>query len=479
MATDPSIILSGIDYPTQLAKVQSNQGNALKLQLDRMAVQQQKVELQKQNALRAILADAFNHGTEAHGPSDDWEKGSQFKLPPELLNKIARIDPKTAMDLSKGEVEADEKRAQMAHLNSETHINNLKNVVGEAGTALNVYDQHMAAGDGEEASRAAAQKVWDKSYKGFQNGELPAELLTHVPTKFDPMEFRARSLTVQQTIAAHQKEKGQELQEEGMGIRKANLGIQEKKLGLAEEKADREASGALTEDAIDMAADQILAGDRSALTNMGRGAQGGVNLAAIRNRVAEKGKAQGLSGHDLANIDAEFKGQVSGEQFLGRRGAQLSQAGAALDKLIDQSKEIYKELPRGDFLPYNRLRQKVSTETSSPEQAAAFAADTAVINQWAKAINPTGVLTVEATRKGSEMLSNVTSHAAHDRVLDQMRKEIGAERESVPTARSDVRRDKSETEHPPLTMLHDGQITTFKNGQRWTLKGGRAVKLGE
>lgn len=200
---------------------------------------------------------------------------------------------------------------------------------------------------------------------------------------------------------------------------------------------------------------------------LGRGKQGAADVAAVRNRVWEKADAAGISGTDLANIDAEFHGQKAGESYLGRRGAQLSQAGAALDLLIGQSKEVYSTLPRGEFLPFNRLQKVVATETASPEQAAAFAADTAVINQWAKAINPTGQLTVEASRRGAEMLSNVTSHEAHDRVLDQMRKEIGAERASLPSARSDVRRNPGGKEEkspstPPASMIPEGHAMKFK-----------------
>lgn len=127
---------------------------------------------------------------------------------------------------------------------------------------------------------------------------------------------------------------------------------------------------------------------------------------------------------ETATAMNEFNGQQAENHTLGTIGAKVESSNAGLDTVINQAQAAYSKLPRGSFVPFNQLAKMAQTNAwSTPEQADAFAADTAAINMWAKSINPTGVLTVENARRGQEMLSQAQSPEAHTAVLERMRKE--------------------------------------------------------
>jgi hypothetical protein len=130
---------------------------------------------------------------------------------------------------------------------------------------------------------------------------------------------------------------------------------------------------------------------------------------------------------DRATAMNVFAGQQSEQRVLGTTGAKIESSNAGLDTVITQANEAYSKLPRGQFVPFNSLQKMAETNAfSSPEQADAYAADTGAINMWAKAINPSGVLTIENARRGAEMLNQAQSTAAHQAVLERMLKEGSA-----------------------------------------------------
>jgi hypothetical protein len=133
------------------------------------------------------------------------------------------------------------------------------------------------------------------------------------------------------------------------------------------------------------------------------------------------------SAADVATAMNIFAGQQSEQRTLGTISGKVGSANNGLDRVLDMANEAYGKLGRTGFVPFNKLQQMATTDAfSTPEQADAYAADTAAINMWAKAINPSGVLTVENARRGEQMLSNATSPEAHAAVIARMRKEGAA-----------------------------------------------------
>lgn len=121
----------------------------------------------------------------------------------------------------------------------------------------------------------------------------------------------------------------------------------------------------LSDGTLDFVADQVLAGDKSALTNFGRGQQGAQNLTAIRERVAEKAHDRGLNGSDLAKIDAQFSGLQTAARNQAKTEQQITLASNILDKSLPSLMSAAQKLdlsPSTDInAVYNAARQRLSS----------------------------------------------------------------------------------------------------------------------
>lgn len=147
----------------------------------------------------------------------------------------------------------------------------------------------------------------------------------------------------------------------------------------------------------------------------------------------------GASAADKLTAMNAFAGQQATARTLGNIEGKVGSAANGLDIMAGQANEAYNKLGRGNFVPFNKLQQMASTNAfSSPEQADAYAADTGVINLWGKAINPSGVLTVEAQKRGEQMLSQAQSPEAHAAVLGRMVAESRASKAGVSQSQAGI-----------------------------------------
>ena len=223
-------------------------------------------------------------------------------------------------------------------------------------------------------------------------------------------------------------------------ISESMLAIAQQNLGLNQQRfnADQtaKASGVFDSDTLRQMAEQAWTGDKSVFQNLGRGTQGAQNIVNLRKAMYQYGAEHGKTPTELASMNNTYQGALSEQRTLGTTGAKIGSANAGLDIVLDQANEAYNKLGRGNFVPFNRLQQMATTNAfSTPEQADAYAADVGAVNMWAKAINPSGVLTVENARRGTEMLNSAASPDAHKAVLERMRKEGAAAKKGVDVQR--------------------------------------------
>jgi len=219
-------------------------------------------------------------------------------------------------------------------------------------------------------------------------------------------------------------------------ISESMLAIAQQNLGLNQQRfnADQtaKASGVFDNDTLRQMAEQAWTGDKSVFQNLGRGTQGAQNIVNLRKAMYQYGTEHGKTPTELASMNNTYQGALSEQRTLGTTGAKIGSANAGLDIVLDQANEAYNKLGRGNFVPFNKLQQMATTNAfSTPEQADAYAADVGAVNMWAKAINPSGVLTVENARRGTEMLNSAASPDAHRAVLERMRKEGAAAKKGV------------------------------------------------
>lgn len=250
----------------------------------------------------------------------------------------------------------------------------------------------------------------------------------------------------------------------------------------------------LNGDSLRFMAEQYLAGDKSVFTNLGRGAQGSANVTALRRAITDVAAAKGMSPRDTALAVQEFMGLGAAQRALGTRAANFGMAKAEADEMADlvtQSSEAY---GRTQFMPVNKALNAFETNTGDTKIREFGAAINSFINAYARAISPTGTVTVNDKEHAREMLSTADSHQQVVAIIGQLKKEMAAAGKAPGAVKEQLRTGFREPPAgnapaaassvgggalPPqaVQQLREGNVTTFRNGQRWTLRNGQPVQV--
>jgi hypothetical protein len=210
-----------------------------------------------------------------------------------------------------------------------------------------------------------------------------------------------------------------------LGVAKARLTLEGKKFDLEQALKN---NAVLPPEVVEQLAYQGLNGDKSVFQNLGRGQQGAQNIVAIRSAINRIGTASGKSpqeiGNAMADANANYVGITAEKRIEGARSGASTFANVEMPQAVNLSKEAYSNLPRGQFVPFNKLRRLVDKNLSSPEQAIAHTYDEDAIASYARALNPTGIARKSDIERGENLLSGATSIEAHNAVLDAMQRVV-------------------------------------------------------
>lgn len=416
------------------------------------AGRQMAAQRARQNALSMI-------GTDPQGAQNALMQAGDFQGA-EAVGQVAQRQQQTAgrakaADLyAKGDTKGaistalsiDPQLAQTYASLDKTNQDHLKEVTSQRGAVAFHLLQDF------QKDPAAAIQQWDGWIKPQmqQRGLLTDADLAHAPDPHQNPQAFAQWLhdssadsmtTVQQyeqidkdrtfgeTVRSHQATEAQQAAtlKETTNYHRGELGVSQAR--LKEEirhngATEAEKAQAVFDPAtITAMAQQAWAGDKSVFSNLGRGTQGAENIAALRKEIYAQGALNGKTPAQLAQMNAEFAGATAAARTAGTRVGAATVSTEELPGLIQQSSDAYSKLPRTQFKPFNQLEHAVMSQTASPEQAAAYAADFAVINAYARAVSPTGQPHIADQKKGADLLSHVSGPAEHEAVLQQIMKE--------------------------------------------------------
>lgn len=236
----------------------------------------------------------------------------------------------------------------------------------------------------------------------------------------------------------------------------------------------------LSGDAIEMTARRDLAGDPSGLNNIGRGAQGSQNIAAVRSREAqilkeEMGLNDQEAGQFLANKRQQYAatgaGLSSEARTAGTREANLNMILATTESAIPAALEASKQVARTGWVPINQIIQRGEVIASDPNLKAFGMANLQLAEGWARAMNPTGVMRESDRDKALSFLNTADSPETYERAVNQLRTQITRERDAVRSQRPAVpggaAPSESKSETPTANAIQTGDVR-----QGYRFKGG-------
>jgi hypothetical protein len=207
--------------------------------------------------------------------------------------------------------------------------------------------------------------------------------------------------------------------------------IEEKKLKFMQQE------GLLNDDDARDMAKQYVAGDKSVLQNLGRGAQGARNIIKVRRSIYQEGRAQGLSPEQIAGRIAEFSATVAEERKIGNIAGGVEFASAELNKFIPLALKSSADVPRGSFVPFNKLIQAGQAAISNPALKRLYVNTQGVLNAY-DVLAARGGTDMAKREQVRSMLMTADSLQAYAAALDAMKQELEVAKEAGKEAKQRV-----------------------------------------
>jgi hypothetical protein len=473
MPVDPSIPLS-INPPPGPQQLMSLYQLAQSLKAQRQQEQQF-------NALRELAArkDSFD---------DKGRPTSNF------LRGLQQIDPMKAMEAYDQLAQADEREAMAAQHKAVAMKDKMEASHGVASEAIDAYDAALKGGLSEDAAKAKAQGVYTEGLDRLKkSGMFSADEAASVPTEFDPVTTRANAgktqewlkrldeedkIKAEQALAKKREDREEAAQEERArhdkvteGIEAGNLKLHRDEFKLRKEQAE---SARLDQGTVDSMADQYLAGDKSVLGNLGRGAQGAENIVRVREAIYRRAQAAGMSPADIARQLASYAGDTQAQRTLGQRSAQIDLAANEAEKFAGQALEASSKVGRFGWVQVNKALQGAETSFSNPELKKLRVAVDALVNARARAISPTGVPHVADQEVGRRLLSSADGPEAFKAAVEQMEAEVRAARQASADTRAEARHpDGPQEAKAPVSVKTPADAQKLKPGTHYRTPDGR------
>ncbi|RTL52896.1 MAG: hypothetical protein EKK40_07035 [Bradyrhizobiaceae bacterium] len=204
-----------------------------------------------------------------------------------------------------------------------------------------------------------------------------------------------------------------------------------------------EASSTLSDQTVNDMADQYLAGDRTVLQNLGRGAQGAENVVKLRTAISDRARAAGVDPKGIVENFNEQAGALAGQRTVGTRAANISLAANEANNMIPIALDASAKVPRTQWMPINQAIQAYQKGTSSPELASFVAATNSLVNAYVRAVSPSGVPTDSMRQHAYDMLNSAQGPEAYAAVVGTMQKEMQAALSAPSQVRKELRRDNT------------------------------------
>jgi hypothetical protein len=211
--------------------------------------------------------------------------------------------------------------------------------------------------------------------------------------------------------------------------------------------SDRESAKLEPED-VKFMAGQYLAGDKSVLTNLGRGTQGAANIVTLRKAIREEANVRGLKPADVAAKMAEFNAIMAEERKIGSIAGAVEFANAEIERFDPLVREASAALPRGSFMPFTKLVQIGERNLSDPALRRLYVQINGYLNAY-DVLAARGGSDVGKREHNRAMLTTADSPEVLATAMDAVKQEISAARAAGREAKQTVAAELSDRPNPP------------------------------
>jgi hypothetical protein len=211
-------------------------------------------------------------------------------------------------------------------------------------------------------------------------------------------------------------------------------------------------NAALDQETLTFMAKQAMSGDTSVFQGLGNGVQGSRNRVALRKEISKLAGRKSMTPEDLAASNAEYFGLKAGQRTLGTRTANIEMAVNEASQMADLALNASNSLDRTGVKSINDVMQAVQKGTRSPELRNFVAANTSLINAYARAVNPNGTPTDHDKTHAREMLSTGFDKGDYASAVGQLKKEMAAAQNSPGIVRKGFREAITNRNQPETSV---------------------------
>lgn len=439
MALDPSIILQSrptqLPDPMQLAQHAATLRQlGLQSQASQLGIEQSQRSLQQEKTLADLYRNNVNPTT-----GDVNQPGVITGMASAGLGEKIPAYQKSLADASKAQTDLQAAQLDLHKKKLDIVSNHLSSLLSDPNLS---HDKVIAS-------------INDLVNQGMIDANSGAQMVRQLPgpDQLRPflMEKGLETMDVSKQLEArlaaapkyNEQDRGAVINEGTVdpttGVRTAGANVSKEMTPDQKAKIDLQKSGALTDDAKSFMIDRLLNGEKPSvvLGNLGRGAQGASDLRDIQNRLPAIAASRGITGSQLANIMQNTSADARTLTELGAREGKIAPRVQEAQNFAYIAKAASAAVPRGSFVPWNKLAQAADSSISDPALAKLKAATNSLINAYAAAVGG-GSPTVHDKEAAEKMLSTAQSPEAYNAVVDQLITETQAALDAPGKVRSNL-----------------------------------------
>lgn len=235
-------------------------------------------------------------------------------------------------------------------------------------------------------------------------------------------------------------------------LERRKLDISDRKNDLTERKLDAaidgKAAGALSDDALNTAADIYI--QTGKMPPLGQGNVGSTNRAKVMETVTKRGG----SANDMVSNQVDLAARTAGAKTGGSQGAKMDIAAQEITNLAPLALKTMKALSdsRGAFLPYNQVVEAIQKGTNDPRVREAAVANQSLVSNYAAVIGRGSPQISDSAREHAENLLKTTfDYDSYERVVKFMMQEADIAKKAPGQIREQNRKDHGGTVAPPAS----------------------------